>query len=114
MHGILLYLENLPLINVQFVFTKVYTTVCILRAHGIFCIVIPYVCFVLLLCCSFLSLFSLHILTLCSIIFFYMSSKVISHTDIPLSSDIFLDSLMIDLHVIYICFCYSDDGLLLL
>ena len=35
-------------------------------------------------------------------LFCYMSTKVISHTDIPLSSDIFLDSPIIDIHILFV------------
>ena len=109
MDSILLHLENSPFINVQFIFTKVYVCKCmyILRTHSISCIVIQCACFVLLChyVVDFFSLFSLHILMLCCIIIFSnMSSKVLSHTDIPLSSDIFLDSLIIDIHVLSFLF----------
>ena len=93
---------ELPLINVQFILPKVYATMYILRTHSMSCIVMPCVCFVLLCYYAvvFFSLFSIHILTLCFFFFFHMSSKVISHSDIPLSSDIFLDSLIIDIYVL--------------
>ena len=102
MHSILLYLESLPLVNVQFIFTKVHTPMYKLTTHSMSCIAIQCVCFVLLCyyAADFFSLFSAHIMTSCSIIFCSMSSKVISHTYISLSSDIFLDNLIIDIHLL--------------
>ena len=76
---------------------------CILRTHSISSIAIHVLfCCALMLCiCSLcLPYISLHYAVL-----FLMSSKVISYTDIPLSSNIFLDSPIID-----ICFCYCDVG----
>ena len=40
----------------------------------------------------------------CCIIFSYISSKVIPDVDILLSSDIFLDSIVISIHVLYFVF----------
>ena len=64
------------------------------------CIVIPCVCFVVLLCCRFFLFVFLTYPDIMLHYFFNMSSMVISHTDIPLSSDIFIDSLIIDTDVL--------------
>ena len=77
------------MINVQFMLTKVYIPMYVMKSHSMSCIIVSYV-YVVLLCCGFIFHFFvfLHILMLCCVVIFYLSSKVISYADIPLSSDI--------------------------
>ena len=96
MHSILLHMKKLPLITVQFILTRVYTPMYIMRTNSVSYIVVPYVCFLLMCHCAVdLNIFSLltsHTLALCCVIFWHMPSKVIYNAHIPLSSDIFLDN----------------------
>ena len=55
---------------------------------------------VLLHCGFFLFVFLTYLEAMLYYLFCYMSSKVISHTDNPFSSNIVLDSPMIDIHVL--------------
>ena len=95
MYNILLYFQNLPLINVEFILTKVHTPMYIMRTHSMSCSVV-------LLCCRFKN-FLFAFLTYPNVMlhnFSLMSSRLTCHTDIILSSDIFLDSLINDIHVL--------------
>ena len=106
--SLILYMEYLPLINVQFILAKVCAPIYIMKNHSMFCIVVPHVypLFSCVLDLNFFSLSSFYFLTSCRIVFSYVHiqsisiSKVIYHTVIALSSYIFLDSFMISIHVL--------------
>ena len=60
-----------------------------------------YVCSIVLLCCRFkIILFVFLAYPDIMLYYFLYAFKVISHSDISLSSDIFLDSLLIEVHVL--------------